>query len=194
MKANLIAKKLNLKDDSIWINKELDGYNLDSEIPPYRKTFGELKAKHPGQGLIPCVIPDTDIENLIREVRISESISEIEKINQCSPTEGYISMSLSGKKRLILQKIFQSDLEMILLVPHTIFEKICDSVRKALLDWSINLEIQGILGENLSFTDEEKRKVVAGEQTLHININAPVNGAIEVSQNNAGGSKSTFYE
>lgn len=70
-----------------------------------------------------------------------------------------MSMLLSSEQILMIQEMTSSDFPVECLIPNTAIDKVCESVRKIILDWSLTLEEQGILGEEMSFTDKEKEKV-----------------------------------
>ena len=63
-----------------------------------------------------------------------------------------------------------------LFVPHTSIVRILEAVRTIILNWTLKLEEQGILGEGLTFTQEEKSKV-AGQSYNVSNFYGPVHGA-----------------
>ena len=58
------------------------------------------------------------------------------------------------------------------------FRNILDAVRKIVLEWSLKLERDGIIGEGMSFSREEKQKA----QSITYNIKNYIQGNIEHSQ------------
>ena len=72
-KALLVATKLRTDDFRQWINNELHGYG-DSKVPAYRTAQADLRAKNPYHGLIPFVIQDQRLADLILNVDLRESI------------------------------------------------------------------------------------------------------------------------
>ena len=76
-RAHVIAVKLGLKEFDQWISYELNGYPDQNACPDYRKIRGILKAFNPYHGWIPAVITDGELETVICEKKISNSISEI---------------------------------------------------------------------------------------------------------------------
>ena len=64
---------------------------------------------------------------------------------------------------------------------------ILDAVRNMVLEWTLKLEKDGIMGEGLTFTSEEKKTASHGQYT--INYNAPV-GNSQVQQGSHGSTQS----
>ncbi|MFA6038465.1 MAG: hypothetical protein WC748_10145 [Legionellales bacterium] len=168
-KAFLVAQKLDLHEFKVWINQELDGYPKGSQIPNYRETICELKAKNPYRGWIPYYITDKEFDDMVRKIRIPTPISEIEQLSRCDPEAGNLIIPLSGEGIAILQKLGNCSFDICQFVSVTVMNKICNSVKKIILEWTIDLEKQGILGEGLLFTPEEKVKAM--NQTINIGGN-----------------------
>lgn len=61
-KAYLVARKLDIKDFSEWINNELNGYTDYDKIPDYREIRGQVKAWNPYHGWIPVIIFQSESE------------------------------------------------------------------------------------------------------------------------------------
>lgn len=72
--------------------------------------------------------------------------------------------------------------EISLFVSQTTLVRIIESVRTILLNWALKLEEQGVLGEGLSFTPEEKRAAGNSPQSIN-NFYGPVHGA-QIQQGN----------
>ncbi|MFA6038128.1 MAG: hypothetical protein WC748_08435 [Legionellales bacterium] len=167
-KAFLVAKKLDLSEFESWISHELDGYPEGVPVPSYRETICELKANNPYTGWIPYYIPDKEFDYKVRKRHITPPISEIEQLSQCDPEKGNLRIPLSGEEVIRLQKFGNCSFEICAFIPVTVMNKICSTVRNTLLSWAVNLEKQGIFGNDLLFTAEEKSKAM--NQTTHIHI------------------------
>ena len=81
-RAHLIASKLNLKEFDGWIQSELNGYppNDVAEIPDYRTVKGSLKAFNPYRGWISAQLNDDEIERMICEQKLWQSIGELQEL------------------------------------------------------------------------------------------------------------------
>lgn len=162
--ALLIASKLQLNDFKLWINSELKGYTDDS-VPKYRIVHSALKILNPYHGWQPTTIKNPEIDELINNKKIRDSISELEKLTSNSDNNE-LSISFSGSAKIQIMKLFETDYEPASFIGKSQVEGIIEQVKTTLLEWSIKLEEDGILGdEHMSFTEEEKE---TAQQKIHI--------------------------
>ena len=101
-KAHLIAVKLKLSDFDQWIQYELNGYTDKESCPEYRKVRGTLKYFNQYYGWYPIIIQNNEIEKIICEKNISNSISEIVSLSDSS--ENDLLMKLSGAECAFLDE------------------------------------------------------------------------------------------
>jgi len=155
--ALIVATKLNLLDFQIWINKELDGYNNVKEVPKYRNVMGEIKAWNPYNGIWVPLIWRSPPKGIF-ERSIGQPISEIEYIfrTQDDNKNNLLSIPFSSEQQAILIKHFHPPSPPVFIIPRSSMSKILDAVRNIILRWSLKLEAEGILGEEMSFTEDEK--------------------------------------
>jgi hypothetical protein len=107
---------------------------------------------------------DTNVAHLLSQKRISQAVGEIEDLVSNKDKEDLLTISFPPE---ILNQLRQDDD----LVPELIIGKaqvfgILEGVRNVILEWSLKLEKDGILGEGLTFSKEEKR--IAATATYHI--------------------------
>ncbi|GAB7259028.1 AbiTii domain-containing protein [Dickeya ananatis] len=170
--AKAIATKLELQDMSAWIDKELNGY-LDTKVPEYRKVRGQLRAVHPNHGLIEAPVENRKLEDQLSTVYIRSSIGELESVPRKSslsfqlPTE--LAHSLQASQPQFLR------FSLVRIVGNSKLVNIAEQVRNRLLSWSLELEQQGILGENLQFSQQDKDK--APMTTNNFNFHGDVNNS-----------------
>lgn len=184
-KAHLIAAKLQLKEFDQWIINELNGYGGNIEaIPNYRITRGVLKAFNPYRGWIPTMIQDPEFEKAVCERPIPNSLSEI--IALCATSENGLICELSGEQMEILNKVFDVPLPMkySLHLSTTSIADIVEKVKNTILEWTIKLEAEGIIGEDLVFTVQERESAKKMPQTVN-NYYGPTN--IVTGNNNTVG-------
>lgn len=167
--AHLIASKLELKDFDQWISYELNGYPNPGSCPDYRKVKAKLMARNAFGSLTPVVIPDIELEDTIGDQRFLESISEIEKLCRNPKENGALLTPLPGILTQQLNNLFHTQREYVLLCSYTSVEDIVDKVKNAILNWSIRLEKEGILGEGMKFNNEEKQASKAMSHDTIIN-------------------------
>ena len=185
-KAHLIAVKLNLSEFDRWITCELNGYKSVDTIPDYRVVRGVLKAFNPYRGWIPAIITDKKIEDSICIRRIPNSLSEI--ISLCNQSENGLIAEFTGEQTDMLDKLFDSPLPSRYTVhlSNPAVGDIIEKVKNAVLEWTIKLEAEGILGEGMQFSSAEKETAKSIPQTINYYyygnvINAPVEHSAIVS-------------
>lgn len=166
-KAHLIASKLKLTDFDQWIQYELNGYPDLESCPEYRKIHGSLKGFNPYNGWIPTLIHNSEVEKMICEIKIRNSISEI--ISLCESSENVLISEFSGEKLAILNKMFNSPLPMkySLHISTAAVRDIEEKVKNTILEWTLKLESEGIVGENMIFSEKEKDCAANIPQTVN---------------------------
>ncbi len=160
--ALVISTKLKLYDFKEWINSELKGYS--ENIPNYRIINVQLKFFNPYHGWLDAIVDDK-FEDILRKTNISQPISEIEKtISDYQPNKT-LQVDLKGTNILKLQKLYKTDFKPAQFVNYIQIAGIIDMVRTLLLEWTLKLEEDGIIGnDDLIFTEKEK------EMAKNINI------------------------
>ena len=176
LKAYAIAMKLGMKDTAEIFSHELNGYkDADKNIlPKYRRVLVNTEAYDAYYDRwIPVTFPSKSEFN---KHSVVESITEIEKIDQtkCDTLE----VRLNADAQKIIHKVTNMTEPMLV---HQIFSaaqatSILQKVRKVILDWSLELERKGILGENLEFSVEEISKA-KDIPAINITINGNGSGA-----------------
>lgn len=159
-KAYIVAKKLKIKELENWIKLELNGYNSEEvTIPKYRKVHGSLKYFNPFYGYSDFVIEDSKLQETASTRYLNSPLAEIEDLYKKS--KNIVVINIESDAMAIFRKYFNSN-----VVPEKIhvsvsqLKSILDSVRNIILEWSLKLEEDGILGEDLEFTSTEKEIAV----------------------------------
>lgn len=175
-KAYIVARKLKINEFEKWIRLELNGYKCDyNDIPDYRLILGETKAWNPYHGWIPVVMDDSKLEKLLTTRRLAEPITSLEVY--CKKEDGKLSIPYNGGMRATLAEICGFDSQYSMIFDKTQIESIIESVRNIVLEWSLKLEEDGILGEGMQFTNDEKK--IANQRNYTTNI---FNGNVSNSQ------------
>ena len=154
-KAYLVARKLQLNDFQEWVQNELNGYYHDSAIPSYREVRGELKGLNPMRGWISVLIPDDELYEAICKRKLLQSIPEI--MSLLNKGSGVV-MPFGGSVAATLSQWVGFSTDYRLNIFENTVEAIVETVRNHILDWAISLEENGIVGEGLVFTEEEKQQ------------------------------------
>ena len=164
-KAKAVAVKLQLKQPMQWVEAELNGYGT-SEVPDYRKLSGKARTRNPYHGWQPLMFGDAEIERMVCEHPIPNSVSEIEHLLE---TPGAPSVALSGRQAEMLCGMAQMPiLPISVFFSPGSFVSILDAVRNKVLDWSLQLQADGIMGEGMSFRPEEKAMASNKGDIYHI--------------------------
>ncbi len=159
-KALLVATKLGLQLFRDWVNQELHGYD-PSNVPEYRQVHAELKVRDPYHGLIPFLIEDRKImEQLCNDVPIQEPIGSLVDLLQNQRGYGSLLITLSPHQKMLLMRMQDNfaQLEPVRTVGRNQVAAILDAVRTKILDWSLQLEADGVIGEGMTFSAEEKQR------------------------------------
>lgn len=162
-KALVISRKLKLTEFQDWIEKELNGYK--EEVPEYRMAKGQIRGWNPYNGWIPLIFQDPKDADFFSKRANGQSIAEIENLIEGEASEYHMPFPQSIQRRL--SKGFGYETEISLFVSQSALIKVLDSVRNIILNWSLKLEEEGILGENLSFSESEKEVAVKSPQNVN---------------------------
>ena len=149
--ARLISAKLGLSEISEWIECELNGYPDGQSVPEYRVIRGgTLQVLNPYRGWQNA----GEVSSFV--VRTDQPISELEEISKgefltVTPNPRLPVRTLGGSEG------FAQQFQQRLVNPPVRVKTILETVKNKLLDWSLELEKRGILGNDMSFNSEEKR-------------------------------------
>jgi len=173
-KARMVAVKLQLTEMNTWIEHELHGYPHDATLPEYRILHGDIRAPNPYNGTyMPVRFSSADQQQKLSACRCSQSIGSLHEVVVASPE--IAQMPFSEHQLEAMRRGFDRDEQWITPVRRintSQLSAIFDAVRNRILDWTLQLEVAGILGEGMTFTAQEKGKAAAMTQ---INIGTVTN-------------------
>jgi hypothetical protein len=159
-KAMTVARKLAIREMQEQLAHEMNGYPADAVLPQYRTVHGQIKAWNPYHGWIPIMVQDAKTADRLTIRSVHQPIGELEVLAN-SEGKGALQMTLPTQVQNWVMEGLDIPLQPILHISKTQIHRIVDAVRNAILEWSLKLEEQGILGEGLTFTSEEKEKAVS---------------------------------
>ncbi|USK82629.1 hypothetical protein LHV56_12445 [Peribacillus frigoritolerans] len=179
-KALIVARKLKVKEFEDWITLELNGYPGNStEIPQYREFIGILQHFNPYHGWCPVIVQDEKIVDIFTKRKIGQQISEIEYL--LNGDFRNLAIPLPQGQQNMLSDYFNEPMQFQLQISESQLVRVNDTVRNIILEWSLKLEEDGIMGEGLSFSEKEKQE--ANKQNYNVtNFYAPVSG-VQFQQN-----------
>jgi len=166
-KSLAVATKLQLTDWIAWCKSELNGYPNGANIPEYRVVQGEMRMFNPYNGVWMQFVGLGPIKT-----SCSQSIAEVQ--------------DLANSKGMILQSVppkFYERMDDIITPPKLILQKtslvgILNAVRNTILEWTLKLEADGVLGEGMTFSQTEKKTVMKNETNYHIGTFSGVLGNV----------------
>ena len=155
-KAFLVSKKLGISEIEKWLENELNGYPPNNNIPDYRTVYGQIKVWNPFQGWQFLNFRDSRIAEKLSKRKINQSIGELDSIVENNKS-GELQVPFSQENINKIMKSMDTPLHPVLFTSYTEVVKILNVVRNTVLNWSLQLEKEGILGEGMSFSKKEKQ-------------------------------------
>jgi hypothetical protein len=186
-KAVVVSKKLGITEIETWIKQELAGYPADDDaVPTYREVSGVIKVFNPFQGWQPVNFEDAELGETLSRRKISQAIGELVAIAENDKSRN-LQVPFSQHIKNDLMKMMDSPLEPTLLVSDAQIHGILEAVRNEILNWALDLEAKGIIGDDMSFSSKEK--AVASQVTYQVinNIGSMQNSQLQ--QDSAGASQ-----
>lgn len=169
-KVKVAAVKLNVTDALPWVDLELSGYSSDgkdkSDLPSYRKLMGTLRVKNPYHGLQPLHFGNPKHAREFSKANIGQSLPELEAV-LATRDEG-LQFTLSPHVAKMLMDSMDIALEPVLLLSRASVAGIVESVRNLVVEWSLEMEKAGVLGEGMTFSQRERD--IAAPATQQFNI------------------------
>lgn len=193
-KAHIIASKLKLKEFDEWICNELNGYNCSTlELPAYRRIRGNVEGFNRYRGWIPCVIPNTRMEDVLSTIPLFEPLSTI--IELARKAENTIQYRYSGDVFSKLQKFINSsnEVDLQISVSASMVKAIPELVKNCLIEWTLRLEEHGIKGEDMMFNEKEHEAAKRVPQQINNYYGTVINGQISQSQISSGDNNTFNY-
>jgi len=169
-KALVIASRLQASDFEEWIRHELHGYPKGSELPDYRIVKGDLRAYNPANGVWMPVDVRHHTETL-KTLRLNEGVTHLQATLDEHDGSGHIMCPLPQStldtSRGMVSDPIDKQFEPTRLLGAGQLRSVIESVRGTLLEWAVELEKRGIVGEDMIFSDEEVQKAKASTN-VHI--------------------------
>jgi hypothetical protein len=169
-KALVVARKLSLTDAQVWIEKELNGYKSGDSAPPHRLLTGQIRAWNPYHGWIPVVFQNSSEADNLSKCFAGQPVGELEDLVRHG--QDTLQFPFNSETERYLMKGMGVPLQATRHLSRAAVSGILDAVRNMVLEWCLQLEKDGILGEGLVFSAKEKE--TAAHSGYTINYNAPV--------------------
>lgn len=186
-KALVVSKKLGVIEIEAWLNNELSGYKSGDTVPPYRIIHGQVKAWNPYNGCwIPMICSDSSLVENLSKRAISLSIGELDALLEESDVgTGTLHLPFSPDIENFLIRHASLELQPTLVIGKTQLVGILNAIRNNILNWSLELEQKGILGEGMSFSNEEKKIAHQTSYNITNNIGSMQNSQLQQDSSGA---------
>jgi hypothetical protein len=154
------------------------------DLPPYRKLVAQLKAWNPFHGYTHVHFQDAEIAEVMRTRPCYQSIPEIQELLSHPDTGGFLGVPAGDRLTMQLNRVTLAETHYVYFVSRAAMANIVSSVETTILNWALQLEVDGVLGDGLSFTSEER--AAAAERSYDVtNFYGPVSTA-QVQQASPG--------
>src|SRR5215472_6955915 len=144
------SRSLNLR---IGING-YQGLKLE-DLPPYRRLRGIPQGYNPVHGWQPIQFPDTKSADSWSQADVGMALGAIEK-SVGERSEGSCAFPYSPEDKVAMQRSLNFRVDVCVFVQRSQLWNIVEQVRNLILNWSLELEKAGVLGEDMHFSEQEK--------------------------------------
>lgn len=185
-KALVVAKKLEIKDFEDWIELELNGYTDSQSIPQYRYVQAQLRGLNPFHGWQPVIAGDDEtleFHNKLCNSPIVQPISELVALTQNTDKNSTLCMYLSPQIESLLVANLGGKTRVQLRISSASIKGIIEAVQNIILRWALKLEKDRILGEGMTFSEQEKA-IASSHSYYNIFIENLGNKSMSNIQNN----------
>lgn len=155
-KAHVLARKLELPELAAWLECEINGYGETGEVPWYRVMQGRVRTWHPELGLQPVKFEDPKLADFLSRRNLSMSISGVENLIEGRTENSVIGIPFPKPIEQQLMKALKASSPPALIISYASLSGILEAVRTICLNWALRLESLGVVGEGVSFTQDER--------------------------------------
>jgi AbiTii len=169
-KAKVACAKVGLTEFGEWVDRELDGYMDMSvkDLPPYPRLRGVPEGFNPYHGWSAITFRTGEQEASWGDAPIRLSVPSIEaSLSPAQPSGRFYFPYLAEAKRYLLENVQGADdVRIRLEVPQVV--GLLQRTKSILLEWTLEIEKQGVLGENMLFSLQERANSVGPtSQAVH---------------------------
>jgi len=160
-KAIAVSKKLRTPLIEGWLDHELKGYPSANDVPEYRRLNGHLRYQDADGRWLPLTYDgDPKFGEIWSASPMPQPISELEAL---AIVEGNLIRPYPPKQAEMIRSTLGLPFQPGLEISKAALSAIVDVVRTRVLNWALELESQGVVGEGMTFSSQERE--VAGPVT-----------------------------
>ncbi len=180
-KALVVATKLQVSDFESWARSELEGYQDEGvPVPAYRKLNGAPHVWNPYHGYQDLQCGSAKLAETISIMPLGASVDALEQGSRSSSGTWIFSYP-PDKEHSLMNAMSGVKMKPSLHISESAIRGVLGRVRTIVLQWSLTLEQQGVLGEGMTFTQEERAQAAAvhidtfiqGVSGSQIQVNSP---------------------
>jgi hypothetical protein len=160
-KAKVACVKLDLTEFEKWVDGELNGYKDGtpiSELPTYRILYGIPVGYNPYHGWQPVTFHSSEQQKNWGNAPIGMAIGAIEASLQTANGRGSFEFPYSPEVEQDLRDAVSHGKRFSVRLAVAHVSGIIDAVRNILLQWTLEMEKQGVVGNELLFSEIDKKK------------------------------------
>lgn len=155
--ALVVARKLDIADFEKWLGNELDGYKKRADLPEYRILRGASRAFNMYHGWQDIGFKEAKPAEVFSTGPVFDPIAVVEELTLGAQNELIMSYPPDVAHNLLKQAGYGWSRPSIHFSAAQ-FSGILDAVRNGVLDWSLKLEKSGVLGEGMTFSNDERQR------------------------------------
>lgn len=186
-KTMVVSKKLSVSGVEEWLNYELYGCpHGEDAIPQYREVKGVVMVRNPYHGWQQLHFGNAiKLAEELSKRKISQPIGELVAIVENEESGNKLQVPFPEDIKNNLMEGMEIAMEPSLLLGSSQIYGVLDSVRNKFLDWALELEVKGIIGDGMSFSNEEKKAASQGTYQITNNIGSMDNSQLQQASTGA---------
>lgn len=165
-RVKLAASKLKLGALEAWVDSELNGYI--GEVPEHRTLYGQPAAWHQTGGWMPIQIEDAFFADLLSTAKLAQSVGSLRDMIEKSSSRIFHFPFPPELVANVSKLMSYNTARIVVQIPRGGIVSVLDSVRNKVLDWAIEMERNGVMGEDFSFEPNEVESAKAVMTTFNI--------------------------
>ena len=189
--AKMISVKLDQTSMYEWLDCELNGYPDNTNLPDYRilkdtpiNALNYYRGEWTPFYLGEIKSTDSELYETLTTVYIRNSMSMLMEFVKDGET--ILRCELPEDMRLCLQEAADTDFQLAWRNSPAQIINIFTQVKSKILNWSLSLEKNNILGEGLLFSMEEKKEAIKMTVNNINNFNGNINNSGTIGAGNSG--------
>jgi hypothetical protein len=155
-KAKAIASKLGLQEATGWVSRELDGYFGEETLPQYRLLGGTPQVLDHHHGWQPLLFESAHQTGVFSTVHLRDPIATLEAMAEGDPNRSFHKTFPPELSVALRNANSRTAIEFGTRFSAGQIRNVIETVKTLILNWTLELEKAGVLGEGMTFTIRER--------------------------------------